>query len=81
MNTDARIYFTGHRGMVGSDVFRRLQAGGYGNLITRTCAELDLLGQRAVHALPAEQKPECVFISAAKAGGIQANRQYRADFR
>ena len=76
----AKIYITGHRGMVGSALVRRLQAGGYDNLITRTHAELDLLDQRAVHAFLAEQKPDYVFIAAAKVGGIQANNVYRADF-
>ena len=77
---DARIFITGHRGMVGSAIVRRLQAGGYSNLITRTHAELDLLDQRAVHAFLAEQQPDYIFIAAAKVGGIQANNQYRADF-
>jgi GDP-L-fucose synthase len=76
----AKIYITGHRGMVGSALVRRLQAGGYTNLITRTHAELDLLDQRAVHAFLADEKPDYVFIAAAKVGGIQANNLYRADF-
>ena len=80
MNTNAKIFVTGHRGMVGSAIARRLQAGGYNNLLTRTHAELDLLDQRAVHAFLANEKPDYVFIAAAKVGGIQANNQYRADF-
>lgn len=80
MNTSARIFVTGHRGMVGSALVRRLQAGGYGNLLTRTRAELDLLDQAAVHAFLAEQRPDYIFIAAAKVGGIQANNQYRAEF-
>ena len=80
MNTNAKIFVTGHRGMVGSAIVRRLQAGGYNNLLTRTHAELDLLDQRAVHAFLANEKPDYVFIAAAKVGGIQANNQYRADF-
>ena len=80
MNTNAKIFVTGHRGMVGSAIVRRLQAGGYNNLLTRTRAELDLLDQRAVHAFLANEKPDYVFIAAAKVGGIQANNQYRADF-
>ena len=80
MNPNARIFVTGHRGMVGSALVRRLQAGGYTNLLTRTHAELDLLDQRAVHAFMAEQRPDYVFIAAAKVGGIQANNTYRADF-
>ncbi len=80
MNRNARIYVTGHRGMVGSAIVRRLQARGYENLLLRSRAELDLLDQRAVHAFLAEQRPDYVFIAAAKVGGIQANNQYRADF-
>ncbi len=66
--------------MVGSALVRRLQAGGYTNLLTRTHAELDLTDQRAVHAFLAEQRPDYVFIAAAKVGGIQANNTYRAEF-
>jgi GDP-L-fucose synthase len=80
MNLDAKIHVTGHRGMVGSAIVRRLQALGYTNIVTRTHAELDLLDQRAVHDFMAEQRPDYVFIAAAKVGGIQANNQYRADF-
>ena len=80
MNRDARIFVTGHRGMVGSAIVRRLQAAGYGQLILRTRAELDLLDQQAVHAFLQQQKPDYVFIAAAKVGGIQANNQFRADF-
>ena len=77
---DARIYVAGHHGMVGSAIVRRLHAGGYTNLLLRTRAELDLLDQRAVHGFLAEQRPDYLFIAAAKVGGIQANSQYRADF-
>ena len=80
MNKNARIFVTGHRGMVGSAIVRRLHAGGYNQLLLRTRAELDLLDQRAVHDFLAEQRPDYIFIAAAKVGGIQANNQFRADF-
>ena len=80
MKLDAKIFVTGHRGMVGSAIVRRLQALGYSNLVTRTRAELDLLDQRAVHAFLDEARPDYLFIAAAKVGGIQANATYRADF-
>jgi GDP-L-fucose synthase len=76
----AKIYVAGHRGMVGSAIVRRLEAGGYTNVITRSRAELDLLDQQAVHAFLSGTKPNYIFIAAAKVGGIQANNQYRADF-
>ncbi|MEN9367688.1 MAG: hypothetical protein RL489_2046 [Pseudomonadota bacterium] len=77
---DARIFITGHRGMVGSALVRRLQAGGYTNILTRSRTELDLLDQRAVQAFLAEEKPDYIFIAAARVGGIQANNIHRADF-
>lgn len=80
MNKNAKIFVTGHRGMVGSALVRRLQAGGYTNILTRTHAELDLLNQTAVHAFLAEEQPAYIFIAAAKVGGIHANNTYRADF-
>jgi GDP-L-fucose synthase len=76
----ARIFVSGHRGMVGSALLRRLAAGGYTNVVTRTRAELDLLDQRAVFAFLATERPDHVFVAAAKVGGIQANNLYRADF-
>jgi GDP-L-fucose synthase len=77
---DARIYVAGHRGMVGSALVRRLRQGGYANLVTRSHAELDLLDQRAVHEFLAAEKPDYLFIAAARVGGIQANNTFRADF-
>ena len=80
MNKAAKIYVAGHRGMVGSGITRLLKARGYENVITRTHAELDLLDQAAVHDFLNTEKPDYVFIAAAKVGGIQANNIYRADF-
>jgi GDP-L-fucose synthase len=74
------IYVAGHQGMVGSALVRRLQAGGYGPIVTRTRAELDLTDSRAVHAFLAETRPDYIFVAAAKVGGIQANNRDRADF-
>lgn len=80
MNKNAKIYVAGHRGMVGSGITRLLKSRGYDNVITRTHAELDLLNQAAVHDFLATEKPDYIFIAAAKVGGIQANNIYRADF-
>jgi GDP-L-fucose synthase len=80
LDRQAKIYVTGHRGMVGSALVRRLQAGGYVNLLTRTRAELDLTNQQAVHAYLAEQRPDYLFVAAAKVGGIWANNDFRAEF-
>jgi GDP-L-fucose synthase len=77
---DARIYVAGHRGMAGSALVRRLEAGGYRNLVTRSRQELDLLDQSAVARFMREQHPDYVFLAAARVGGIQANDRYRADF-
>jgi GDP-L-fucose synthase len=77
---NAKIYIAGHRGMVGSAIVRRLQQGGYTNLVTRTRQELDLLDQRATFAFLAAEKPDYIFLAAARVGGIQANNTYRADF-
>jgi len=76
----ARIYVAGHRGMVGSAITRKLHAEGYENIITRTSSELDLRNQAAVADFFAEEKPDYVFLAAAKVGGILANNIYRADF-
>jgi len=80
MDKNAKIFVTGHRGMVGSALVRRLQAGGYTNLLVRKHSELDLTDQRAVHDFLANERPDYVFIAAAKVGGIQANNAYRAEF-
>ena len=80
MDKNAKIFVTGHRGMVGSAIVRRLQAGGYTNLLMRTRAELDLTNQTAVHAFLAEHRPAYIVVGAAKVGGIQANNTYRAEF-
>lgn len=80
MEKSARIYVAGHRGMVGSAVMRKLEKEGFTNIITRTSKELDLRNQAAVAAFFEEQKPEYVFLAAAKVGGIVANNTYRAEF-
>ncbi len=80
MNHSAKIYVAGHRGMVGSAIVRKLKAEGYENLVLKTSEELDLRNQSAVSNFFAAEKPEYVFLAAAKVGGIQANNIYRADF-
>ena len=80
MDLHAKIYVAGHRGMVGSAIVRELERQGYDHIITRTHRELDLCRQEAVEAFFAEQRPEYVFLAAAKVGGIEANRQGLADF-
>ena len=80
MESNAKIFIAGHRGLVGSAILRRLQAGGYGNLVTRNRAELDLSDQRGVQEFYAAEKPDYVFVAAAKVGGIHANNTYPADF-
>jgi len=80
MEKNAKIYVAGHRGMVGSAIVRNLQAKGYRNIVTRTHLELDLLDQGAVNAFMQKEKPDYLFLAAAKVGGIQANNVYRADF-
>jgi GDP-L-fucose synthase len=80
MEKSAKIYVAGHRGMVGSALVRKLQKEGFNNIITRTSKELDLTNQQAVSDFFAAEKPEYVFLAAAKVGGIHANNIYRADF-
>ncbi len=80
MELNAKIYIAGHRGLVGSALVRNLQAKGYSNFLTRTHAELDLTNQAAVEAFLAAEKPDYVFLAAAKVGGIHANNEYPAEF-
>ena len=80
MNKNSKIYIAGHRGMVGSAIKRELEKQGYSNIVTRTRGELDLLDQKAVTDFFAAEKPEFVFLAAAKVGGIEANRSKIADF-
>ncbi len=80
MNRDSRIYVAGHRGLVGSAIVRCLRQKGFDNILTRTHSELDLKDQRAVMAFFRDERPEYVFLAAAKVGGIYANNAYPADF-
>ncbi len=80
MEKESKIYVAGHRGMVGSAIVRKLTSLGYTNLLTRTSAELDLRNQQQVADFFEVEKPEYVFLAAAKVGGIMANNTYRADF-
>jgi GDP-L-fucose synthase len=80
MNDSARIFVAGARGMVGSALVRRLQAGGYTQVLAPGRAELDLMDTAAVQAYLHAHKPDYIFIAAARVGGIQANNTYRADF-
>lgn len=80
MNKNSKIFVAGHRGLVGSALVKNLTEKGYNNITTRTRNELDLTDQSAVSAFFASEKPEYVFLAAAKVGGIMANNTYRADF-
>ena len=80
MNKNSKIYIAGHRGLVGSALIRNLKAAGYTNLILRTHAELDLTDQAATEAFFSHEKPDYVFLAAAKVGGILANNSYPAEF-
>lgn len=80
MEKDAKIYVAGHQGMVGSAIIRELQRQGYSNIITRSHKELDLCRQEQVEAFFVEEKPQYVFLAAAKVGGIIANQEALADF-
>lgn len=80
MNKNDKVYVAGHRGMVGSAIVRALENEGFTNIVFRTSSELDLRNQQAVNKFFEEEKPQYVFLAAAKVGGIQANNIYRADF-
>lgn len=80
MNLDSKIFVAGHRGMVGSAIVRRLRNDGFRNIIVRKSSDLDLRNQAEVNAFFASEKPEYVFLAAAKVGGIVANNTYRAEF-
>ncbi len=80
MNTDAKIYVAGHLGMVGSAIMRRLKKGGYENIVYKSFSELDLRRQEEVEKFFMEERPEYVFLAAAKVGGIHANNTYPAEF-
>jgi len=80
MDKNVKIYIAGHRGMVGAAIVRRLASAGYTNLVTRTHVELDLTNQAAVTQFLEYEKPDYIFLAAAKVGGIYANNTYRAEF-
>jgi GDP-L-fucose synthase len=80
VNKTDKIYIAGHRGMVGSAIVRKLQKEGFNNLMLRTSAEVDLRNQQAVQAFMEQEKPDYVFLAAAKVGGILANDTFRAEF-
>jgi GDP-L-fucose synthase len=80
MDKESKIFVAGHRGMVGSALMRNLQSKGYRNIVTRTSRELDLRSQQDVRTFFETEKPEYVFLAAARVGGILANNIYRADF-
>lgn len=80
MTPDSKIYIAGHKGLAGSAILRRLEADGYRNIITRTHTELDLTHQQAVNNFLGAEKPEYIFLAAARVGGIYANNTYPAEF-
>jgi GDP-L-fucose synthase len=80
LEKEAKIYVAGHRGMVGSAIVRELQNKGFHNIVTKTSKELDLRSQEAVRSFYETEKPQYVFVAAAKVGGIHANNVYRAEF-
>ena len=80
INTKEKIYVAGHQGLVGSAIMRALKAAGYKNIITRTFTELDLRRQTDVENFFEQERPDYVFLAAAKVGGIHANSTYKAEF-
>ncbi len=80
MNTQSKIFVAGHKGMVGSAIVRKLKKEGFQNLVFRTSSELDLRDQPSVEKFFDAERPEYVFLAAAKVGGIVANSTYRAEF-
>jgi GDP-L-fucose synthase len=80
MEKESKIYIAGHRGMVGSAIVRKLENEGHHNLVVRTSVELDLVNQKAVESFFKEQKPDYVFLAAARVGGIMANNSFRGEF-
>lgn len=80
MEKNSKVFVAGHRGMVGSSIVRKLEQEGFTNILTRTSSELDLCNQQAVNDFFAKEKPDFVFLAAAKVGGILANNIYRAEF-
>lgn len=80
MNKEDKIYIAGHNGMVGSALERKLRAGGFNNIVARSSNELDLRNQQSVNDFFAQEKPQYVFLAAAKVGGIYSNNTYRAEF-
>ena len=80
MQKNSKIYVAGHRGLAGSAIVRKLEKEGYENLVLRTSSELDLRDQRSVKAFFEQEKPEYVFLAAAKVGGINANNAYPGTF-
>jgi GDP-L-fucose synthase len=80
MNKNAKVYVAGHRGMVGSALVRKLQSEGFSNIVTATTSEVNLIDQKATRDFFERERPDYVFVAAAKVGGIHANNTYRADF-
>ena len=80
MEKSAKIYIAGHRGMVGSAIHRKLVKEGFDNFLLKTSSELDLRDQSAVRSFFEAERPEYIFLAAAKVGGIMANNIYRAEF-